>query len=160
MPFPRTSPLPAVVLLAALGCMPAPAPATKAFTDADRAANVALSARFRDLVMAKSWDSATALYTEGAALLPPNSPTIRGRAGIRAFLGGFPPLSELTLVDDTVIGTGDRAYAIGRYHMTIAMKGSPVDSGKFLDIRERQADGTWLYVADMFSSSIPAPAAP
>jgi len=160
MPYVARSLVPTALLLAALGCMPAPAPAAKAFTDADRAANVALSAHFRDMVMAKNWDGATALYTEGAALLPPNSPIIRGRAGIREYLGHFPPLTELTLVDDTVIGTGDRAYAIGRYHMTIAMKGSPVDSGKFLDIRERQADGSWLYVADMFSSSVPAPAAP
>jgi ketosteroid isomerase-like protein len=158
MPFTSTSLFPTVALLAILGC--APAPATRPFTEADRAANVALSKHFRDLVVARDFDGATTLYTDAAVLLPPNSVALRGHAGIRAFLGGFPPLSELTLTDDTVVGTGDRAYAIGRYHMTIAMKGSPVDSGKFLDVRERQADGSWLYVADMFSSSIPAPAAP
>jgi ketosteroid isomerase-like protein len=158
MPFATRSLLPTVAFCAILGC--APAPAAPTFTDADRVANLALSQHFRDKVIARDWDGATALYTAGAVLLPPSSPAIHGRAGIRAFLGGFPPLTELTIVDDTIVGAGDRAYAIGRYHMTIAMKGAPVDSGKFVDIRERQADGSWIYTVDMFSSSIPAPAAP
>lgn len=147
--------LPAVAVLTALGCTPAPSP----LSPADRAANLALSQHFHERVLAKDWDGATALYADSAVLLPPNSPTVRGRTAIRAFLGQFPPLSELTIVDDTVVGTGTRAYAIGRYHMTIAAPGAPVDSGKFLDIREKQADGSWIYVADMFSSDIPAPAA-
>lgn len=147
--------LPAVAFIAVLGCTSAPSP----LSPADRDANLALSQHFRDRVIAKDWDGATALYTEAAVLLPPNSPTVRGRTAIRGFLGQFPPLSELTIVDDTVVGTGTRAYAIGHYHMTIAAPGAPVDSGKFLDIREKQADGSWIYVADMFSSDIPVPAA-
>lgn len=69
-------------------------------------------------------------------------------------------LPTLALVADTVVGAGDLAYVSGRYHLTLTRKGAPVDSGKFLDIRERQKDGSWLYVADMFNSSVPLPAAP
>lgn len=155
MRFTLHSTLPAVAILAALGCARPPAP----FTAADRDANRSLTSHFRDQVLAKNWDAVAALYADSAVLLPPNMPAIKGRAGIKGFMTQFPPLSELTLVDDTIVGTGDRAYAIGHYHMTIAATGSPVDSGKFLDIRERQADGSWIYVADMFSSSIPEPAA-
>ena len=155
MRFILTPTLPAVAILAALGCARPPAQ----FTAADHDANRALSAHFREQVLAKNWDAVALQYADSAVLLPPNMPAIKGRAAIRAYLSQFPPLSELTLTDDTIVGTGDRAYAIGRYHMTIAATGSPVDSGKFLDVRERQADGSWIYVADMFSSSIPEPAA-
>ena len=148
--------LPTVALLAILGCAPAP----RTFTDADRTANLALSQAFRDKAMAKDWEGVGKLYVENAQMLPPNSPTLRGRAAIQGYMAAFPPITEFILVDDTIVGTGDRAYAIGHYHLTLGLTGSPVDSGKFLDVRERQADGSWLYVADMFSSDIPAPAAP
>ena len=146
--------LPTVALLATLGCAPAPRP----FTEADRAANLAVTQAFHDRVMAKDWEGVGKLYAANAVMLPPNSPTLRGRTAIQGFMTAFPPITEFTLVDDTIIGTGDRAYAIGHYRLTLGLKGSPVDSGKFLDVRERQADGSWLYVADMFSSDIPAAA--
>lgn len=152
------SALSTVVLITILGCTPT-APAAKPFTDADRTANLALSQAFRDKALAKDWDGLGKLYVTNAKMLPPNSPTLNGRAAIQGFMAAFPPLTELTLVDDTIVGTGDRAYATGHYHLTLGLNGSPVDSGKFLDVRERQADGSWLYVADMFSSDIPEPAA-
>ena len=148
--------LPTAALLATLGCVPAP----KMFTEADRTANLALTQAFRDRTMAKDWEGIGKLYAANALMLPPNSPGLRGRAAIQGYMTAFPPITAFTLVDDTIVGTGDRAYATGHYHLTLGLKGSPVDSGKFLDVRERQADGTWLYVADMFSSDIPVPAAP
>jgi ketosteroid isomerase-like protein len=149
--------LPLVAGFAVLGCAPAPAPAK--FSDADRTANLALTQSFRDRTMAKDWDGIGKLYAANAVMLPPNTPALRGPAAIKAFMIAFPPITAFTLVDDTLVGTGDRAYGIGRYRLTLGLKGAPVDSGKFLDVRERQADGSWLYVADMFSSDIPEPAA-
>lgn len=150
----RKSALPAVAFLAALGCARAPS----ALTAADIAANRALTQRFADRAVAKDFDAVAKLYADAAVMLPPNTPAIHGPAGVKAFMAAFPPLSELTLTIDTLVGAGDRAYAVGRYHLTLALQGSPVDSGKFLDIREKQADGSWVYVADMFSSNIPEPA--
>jgi len=148
--------VPVAALLAALGCTPVPA--APAFTDADRTANLAVSSNFRDRVMAKDWAGAAKLYTDNALMLPPNSPALRGRTAIQGYLTAFPPVTAFTIVTDTIVGTGDRAYATGHYSLTLGLKGSPVDSGKFLDVRERQADGSWLYVADMFSSDLPEPA--
>jgi ketosteroid isomerase-like protein len=147
---------PTIAVLALLGC----APKAASLSAADVEANKAVSQRFAAAVIAKDFDAAAALYADSALLLPPNAPTLVGTAAIRGFLAGFPPLTELTLTVDGVVGTGDLAYAYGRYHLTVAAAGSPVDSGKFLDVRQRQKDGSWKYVADMFSSNIPAPAAP
>jgi ketosteroid isomerase-like protein len=34
------------------------------------------------------------------------------------------------------------------------------DTGKFMDIRRRQADGRWLFTHDIFNSDIPLPTEP
>jgi ketosteroid isomerase-like protein len=145
-----------MAVIGLLGCAPKAAP----LSAADVEANKAVSQQFAASVLAKDWDAATRLYADSAVLLPPNAPAVVGPAAIRGFLAAFPPLSEFTIAVDGVVGTGDLAYAHGRYHLTVAADGAPVDSGKFLDVRRRQADGSWKYVADMFNSSIPAPAAP
>jgi ketosteroid isomerase-like protein len=147
---------PAVALLALFGCAPKPAP----LSPADVEANKAVSQSFVTALLAKNFDAATALYTDSAVLLPPNAPAMAGSAAIHDFLAAFPPLSEFTLTVDGIEGNGDLAYAHGRYRLTLAVAGSPVDSGKFLDVRRKQKDGSWKYVADMFNSSVPAPAAP
>jgi ketosteroid isomerase-like protein len=151
------SSLPILPLLALLGCA---APGPSALSDADVAANRALSQSFVDRMLAKDIDGASKLYADSALLLPPNSPPIRGRAAISAFMAGFPPITEFTTSDEVITGQGDLAYVTGRYRLVLGVPGAPVDSGKFLDVRRRQKDGSWLYVADMFSSNAPAPAAP
>ena len=156
MPLALKSAFPAVALLAILGCAPKAAP----LSAADVEANTALSQRFAAALVAKDFDAATSFYSDSALLLPPNAPAVMGTAAIHAFLAAFPPLSELTITADGVVGAGDLAYVHGRYHLTVAAEGSPVDSGKFLDVRQKQPDGSWKYVADMFNSSIPLPAAP
>lgn len=151
------SSFPVLALLAILGCAsPGPAP----LTDADIAANRALSQSFVGRMLARDWDGAGKLYADSATLLPPNAPAVTGRAAITAFMAAFPPITGFTISDETITGAGDLAYVTGRYRLTLGLPGSPVDSGKFLDVRRKQKDGSWLYVADMFSSNAPAPAAP
>lgn len=152
MRIPSRSAVPALLLMVALGCAPAaPAP----FTDADAEANRALSQGFAKAMTTKDRAGVAEMYSENAFLLPPNSPAIHGRPAIAAFLQGFPPMTELTLTTDSLVGYGAEAWATGRYHLTLGIDGAPVDSGTFLDVREKQKDGSWVYVADMFHSSIP-----
>jgi hypothetical protein len=47
---------------------------------------------------------------------------------------------------------------LGSYTMAITPPGAPgpvKDTGKFVTILRRQADGKWLGVVDMFSSDLP-----
>ncbi len=155
MRLPFRSVLPAVTLVATLACGSKPAP----LTPTDLAAIRALGDSFAVRLVAKDLDGVAQLYADSALLLPPDSPTIRGRAGIRQFLGAFPAVASFNITTDDIAGTGEMVYVTGRYVMTLAMPDSPVDSGKFLDIRTKQKDVSWRYVADMFNSSAPAPAA-
>ncbi len=151
-----SSALSALVFLSISSCQSAPAPLTAADIDAQRA----LSESFRDRVLAKDWDAVSQMYADSAIFMPPNSPAIRGRAAIREWLGAFPPVATFTVIDDGVVGAGDLVYTYGRYTMTLGLAGSPVDSGKYLDIRRKQKDGSWKYEADMFNTSVPLPATP
>jgi uncharacterized protein (TIGR02246 family) len=100
------------------------------------------------------------VYAEDASLLAPNLPPQNGRRAIQAFWGGF--LDAYTvrfeIASDTIEGRGDLAYNRGHYRFTAVPKAKGVpgvaDEGKFLEILKKQADGTWKYAVDMYSSNL------
>lgn len=141
-----------VVLAAAAGCAPKAPPQ---FTAADMQANKDLVNTWTRLLMAKKFDSLAMLYTPDASVMPANVPAIQGRQAIQAFMTAFPPVKSFRAVDDTIDGSGGLAYARGRYWMTLDVPGTPSDSGKFIEIRRKQSDGSWKLEVDMFSSNIP-----
>ncbi|MCI0693058.1 SgcJ/EcaC family oxidoreductase [candidate division KSB1 bacterium] len=102
-----------------------------------------------------------ALYTDNAALLPPNSEMIQGRQGIQNFWnGGFQMgLKDAALTTVDVGGNGDTAFEIGKYTLKIQPAGQEgmSDSGKYVVVWKRQVDGTWKLHADIWNSSMPMP---
>lgn len=102
-----------------------------------------------------------ALYTDDATLLPPNSEMVQGKQGIQDFWNGGIQMglkdAALTTVD--VGGSGDTAYEIGKYTLKIQPAGQEgmTDSGKYLVVWKRQADGTWKLHVDIWNSSMPMP---
>lgn len=103
-------------------------------------------------------DSATAeMYTEEASLMPPNAGIVEGRAAIRAWLAGFPPMAGFTLTPIEIDGRGDLAYVRGTYSFTlVGPDGHQIgeDRGKFVEVRRKEA-GKWLVVVDIFNSDLP-----
>jgi len=130
-----------------------------ALSEADRAAIEATSKAFVEGVNAKDWAAVAATYTEDAALMPPNAPSVEGRADIQAFFEAFPPISDFNFEIIEVEGQGDMAYVRGAYTMTITPEGGdPIaDTGKYIEIRKKQADGSWLLYLDIFNSDLPLP---
>ena len=157
----RTTPL-AVIALAALAA--ACQPATPAgLTDADRAAIDSAGQTFVKNVLASDYTALVkAYYADDAILLPPNMPAATGHAAIEAVLRTFPPITAFTIQQEELAGTGDLAYQRGRYRMTLAPPGMAAipDSGKYLEIWRKGADGTWKIVRDMFNSDVPLPPPP
>jgi uncharacterized protein (TIGR02246 family) len=97
-------------------------------------------------------------YTEDAVVMPPNQPTIRGRAEVKSWIESFPKVTEAEFEIDEVEGLGDFAFVRGRYSMTMEIEGAPGpvhDRGKYIEIRERQPDGSWLLARDIFNSDLP-----
>lgn len=99
-----------------------------------------------------------ALYTDNAYLLPPNAEIAQGTDEIRRVLQAYIDLGlgnvRFTRVHVNV--SGDLAYEVGRYSLEIAPQGQRItDNGKYIIVAERQPDGGWKLVADIFNSSEP-----
>lgn len=135
-------------------------PETIALTDEDIAAIRASTESFVQAWESRDFDTLMALYTEDAILMPPNASLVQGRAARQAFIENFPPVKEISLTIEEIDGRGDLAYVRGTYSMTIEMQGAPEpiqDIGKYIEIRVKQPDGSWLISRDIFNSDLPLP---
>ena len=107
-------------------------------------------------------EAVSLLYMEDAIVLPPNESMVKGRAAIKdvfdTMMKSWVKLTDLTLVTLEVNGAGDFAYELGTYAMTFEVPGGQTpmsDTGKYLAIWKKQADNTWKFHIDSWSSSQP-----
>jgi len=137
-----------LALAVSLGSACRPAPGGPAAAGADSGAPLAAA----DLAAIRAIDSALT-----------TAPTIEGREAIQRFWGGLVDAYQVkvTVASDEVEGRGDLAYARGHFTLDATPKSAGAaplhDEGKFLVVLRRQPDGGWRYVADMYSSDLPAP---
>jgi len=131
------------------------APAT--LTDSDKASIREQTDKFVEAFNAGDFDTMMTLYTEDGVLMPPNSPAVTGREAIKAFISTMPKVKDFSITTDEIEGAGDRAIAYGTFALTFVMPdGTEMkDHGKFIEVREKQADGSWLMTHDMFNSDMP-----
>ena len=98
-------------------------------------------------------------YADDATLMIPNEPIIKGLANIKSALGPMmqDPNFALSFQTEKVEAAGDLAYAQGPYKMTTtARDGKPhEDTGKYLTVFKKQADGTWKAIEDILNSDLP-----
>jgi ketosteroid isomerase-like protein len=145
------------VLLSAATCNSS-APA--ALTDQDKAAINKATEAYANGVNAKDWAGITGAYfTDDAVVMPSNGPTVTGKAAIQALMTSLPPISDFTLRTVEIEGGGSTAYVVGRYALKMMPPGGAAiaDSGKYLEIWKKGADGSWHVARDIFNSDVPMP---
>ena len=128
----------------------------KSLSPEDIEAHKAMSQQFLDYVHEANWQGLSEMYEDSAVVMQMNIPALKGRAEIREFWSEFPPIKEMRFYDEGIIGEGDLAYVYGRYWVQIDMEDNPILEGKYLDVRSRQPDGSWKYVAECANTSLPA----
>ena len=100
-----------------------------------------------------------AVYADDGIILPPNSPMLRGRAAIQEFWQGVINIGvrDATLQTVELEDKGDTAVEMGAYTLDIQPQGgqSMKDTGKYLMVWKRQADGLWKWGWDIFNSDLP-----
>lgn len=151
------SPYVVLVLAASLAaCNQAPTP----LSDSDVATIRANIEAYASAALAGDWDGWGQTLADDIVYMPPNQPPVIGRAAAVTFLKTFPTISSVTLTPDEIAGSGDLAYARGRYSVaTTSPDGSTsTESGSFLEVHRRQPDGAWLYTHVMWHSDSPAAA--
>jgi uncharacterized protein (TIGR02246 family) len=141
-----------VALMSLIACEP-PGPA--ALSEADKAGIEANDQAWQEAVRSNDGAGAAALYAEGAVFMPPNEPAVEGRGNIQAWFEALPPVTAVDVKTAEIDGLGDLAFTRGTYSMTISPEGmDPItDSGKYLAISRKQADGSWLLSRDIFNSN-------
>lgn len=111
-------------------------------------------------------DAYASFATENAVFLPPNALRVEGRPGVRELISGFTMAEDISIswsaTDIDIAADGRQAYGIGKFEYSLKDDaGNPVtEIGKFLDVFEKQADGSWLCSVAMFNSDIPVSSAP
>ena len=108
-------------------------------------------AAFKEAFNKQDAPSLAMVFTEDAALMPPDMPLLKGRAGIQSFwqTGFTRGLShiEKTPVDIQVLG--DTAIEMSRYVVTV---GERKVQGKDILVWRRGTDGSWRIAADIWNN--------
>jgi uncharacterized protein (TIGR02246 family) len=121
-----------------------------------------LDAKWSAAAGAKDIDKTVSYYSEDAVVMPPNAPSAKTRETIRSAwkemltTPGAAISWKATKVE--VAKSGDLACVSGTYEETTTdASGKPVkDHGKYVEVWEKQADGTWKCGADIWNSDLPA----
>ncbi|HXH61508.1 MAG TPA: SgcJ/EcaC family oxidoreductase [Fimbriimonadaceae bacterium] len=158
----------AMAVLVGCGKPPAPmttpeqtaAPAT--LTADDKAKIQATTDKFDAAFNAGDFEAAASCYTADAMVMPPNGPAVVGHDAIVNFGKSMPKVKDFSATVDEVHGMGDEAVVVGTYKATFIMPDgkSMDDHGKYIEIRKKQADGSWLMYRDIFNSDLPAEGPP
>jgi uncharacterized protein (TIGR02246 family) len=120
-----------------------------------------LDAQWSAAAGAKDVDKTVSYYAEDAVVMPPNASAATTKESIRSAWKemltspGAAISWKATKVE--VATSGDLAYVSGTYEerMTDASGKTVYDRGKYLEVWEKQADGTWKVVADIWNSDLP-----
>ena len=125
----------------------------KAVRDADAAWSRAAAA--------KDLDKTVSFYSDDAVVLPPNQAATTTKDGIRALwkdLIGSVTSVSWTATRVEMAKSGDMACLSGTYELT--MNDGTKDRGKYCEVWEKQAGGTWKCGTDIWNSDLPATPAP
>ena len=131
-------------------------PALGQLTDADRKGIQDVTDRFAKAMVSGDAAGVATLYTDDGMLLPPNESAVKGRSAIQQYVGRLPKITSFTPRLIEMEGNGDMAYIRGTYEITLMPAGAKTpskDSGKFIEIRRKQADGSWLLARDFWNSN-------
>ena len=145
----------AAILIVAAGCAP------KADAPADVAAIKAMATAWGQAQTAGDAATLSDQYADDAVRLDPNAPMKMGKEAIhsalRAYFGQY--RDEAVDVAEDVRVIGDLAFARGTYKgkSTPKVPGAAVieDKGKWVDVYQRQPDGSWKMIVDIWNSDMP-----
>jgi uncharacterized protein (TIGR02246 family) len=147
----------ASVLLLFTGCQ-AGAPE---FTADDEAAIRAASQKYAQTALANDAEGWAEISTTDAIFMPESSKSIEGRDAILAWVKASPPTTGMELTIHEVLGRSDLAIVRGSYKYSDKVT---TGAGNYIEIWQRQTDGAWRIIRDIWNSDqappTPAPAPP
>lgn len=117
---------------------------------------------FLGALRANDLNGIVGFYTPDALLMPPNHQAVRGTEAIRSWfknvLESF-TIEAFTSSPQELVVAGDWAFRLGTFDWTLKAKvsGEQLEPcSKFLQIWERQGDGSWRVARGIWNSNDPA----
>jgi len=156
----RIAPLALAVLL--FGCAQAPPPAPPDTRAADEKAIRDSETAWVKEFAAKDMDKIVAHYADDATVMLSGAPTMTGKDAIRAGLKD--PIADPNFALDlqtlkVYVSKDDLAYSQGAYSVKgtdAKTKKVMTETGSYVEVYKKQADGSWKIVADINSPGPPA----
>ncbi len=150
--------IPYLLLAVTLGAWSCQASTDTPLSDADIEAVRNTVEGYVEAVRQGAWDEATAYFADDAVRLPNGAPAERGKAAIRDHFNVVDSVPEWIVHAVEIEGAGDLAYF--RFFSTItAYVGDGAEpfsyTGKQFGVAQRQTNGTWLIVTDMWNADSP-----
>ena len=108
-------------------------------------------------------DRYIALLSDDAVLMPPNGPPVVGKSAIRSWNQETSKrfrIQRYAPTDQEVIVAGDWAFRRATFEWSVVPVAGdrPIEqSGKFIIIYKRQADGSWRVARDIWNSNTQPP---
>lgn len=141
------------------------APASPAgLSEADKAAIMAQRAAFVQALKAGDATRAVEIFAPDAVVLMGNVPAVHGKAAIREFYAGIPPLGDFKIYGEQFESAGDLVVLRGAESFTRTPPGATVpvtSTGKYVEVWKKQPDGSWKLLWDIGNSDgAPAPPPP
>jgi ketosteroid isomerase-like protein len=102
--------------------------------------------------------------TADARWMPPESPAISGREAIARFVSAYTEMKGFRITFEhphvVVASSGDIAYSVGTYKGTGQDPAgrNQVFEGKFVNVWEKEADGSWRIAVGIWNTNEPAAA--
>ena len=101
------------------------------------------------------------MYADDAISMPSYSPMMKGKEAIKKAMNmdsqSGNKMTEFKLTVTDVMGSGDMIVEVGTYELTMEMKGmdDPInDHGKYINVYEKQDDGSLKIKADTWNSDM------
>lgn len=139
-----------------VACATGPGP----LSEEDVAAIGQVRESYRQAVLAANPAAVAATYTPDGVEMAPHMPLVGGHQAIQARNEGLVRVSDFQISSVETVGYGDLAFDRGTFTFTGTVEGVPAavaDTGKYLVIARRQADGTWLLARAIWNSDLPMP---
>lgn len=134
-------------------CAPLASPA--GLSEADKAAIMAQRAAYVRAVNEGDAAGAANIFAQDGLALMPNAPAISGKEAITRFYRTLPPVGDFKLYGEQIEASGDLVVIRGSNAYNIMLPGAATavaDTGKFVEVWKRQADGGWRLLWDIGNS--------
>jgi len=111
-------------------------------------------------------DKSVAFLDEQGSMLPPNTPMVTGKTAIAKLIASDFALPDFKLAwhpdKAGVADSGELGYTSGTYEVSFKDASGKVvsDTGKYLTMWKKQADGSWKVLLDMYNSDLPPACVP